>query len=209
MRVCRRLSSLQRPVLRRLVRIQARLAAQGAPPTGDEERELMLSLIEAQNTWAVFVRYFFLSCMLGAKTISGSRVTHVVPGINSEADALDFAKRTVPGATAGGPLSEPPWHTSFVLLRLCGAAGLSNASQIQTAWSVAGNALEHLPKARNFYAHRSRETARKLGAVRAVYGVGMSVRPGQLPGQRHPSSSGSIALAWVEELVNRVRLLPS
>lgn len=205
-RLC--LAALQRPAMRRMAGIRSRLAAHSIPPSPSEARELALCVIEAQNTWAMFVRYFYVSCMLGARTISGARVTQTVGGVNSEADAIAFAKSVVKGLTEDGPLSEPQWHTSTTLLPIASSAGLSNEQQIRVAYSVVGRALNDLPKARNFFAHRSQGTALVLVGLQKRYGLSKDTKPGLIPAQRHPTEQHTIAHAWVEELIHRVRLLP-
>lgn len=202
------LGALQRPAMRKLLGIRDKLGGHAIPPSRVEAREMALCIIEAQNTWGMFVRFFFVSCMLGAKTLGGARVKQSVGPMASEADAVAFARRILPGPLATGPLSEPQWHSGKVLLRLAAAARLSNESQIQVAYSVVGRALEDLPKARNFFAHRSKHSARILEALRSQYALPKGTRPGLIPAQRHPSEPYSIARAWCEELIHRMRLLP-
>ena len=202
------LGALQRPAMRRLLGIRARLAAHAIPPSLSEARELALCVIEAQNAWAMYMRYFFVSCMLGAKTVHGARITQAVGEIASELEAITYAKTIVPGSMPTGPMSEPQWHSSKTMLTLADKAQLSNLTQIQVAYSVVGRALDDLPKARNFFAHRSMHSAMVLGGVRKRYGLPKTVRPGLIPAQRHPTEPHTIAHAWVEELIRRMKLLP-
>lgn len=208
MRPRRNLGILGRRALRRLRTVYARLDDHTIPPSAAQERDLALCLIDAQNIWAGFVRHFFISCLFGATTATGARVRNGIGAFASEGAAVDYAKTVVKGLTEDGPLSEPQWHQSSVLTKLAAAASLSNAQQIGVAYSVVGRALEDLPKARNFYAHRSRHSAKVLIGLRTSYEIPSAVRPALIPAQRHPKVPHTIAREWVAELIRRIALMP-
>lgn len=207
------LRHLQKAAIRQLANIQARLVAGSRLSVKEAERVAALCLIDAQSTWSLFVRSFFVSCTLGARRVGGGRTSTSVPGIKTAADAIKFATfaikpsvKTKKGSI--GPLDEPPWHLGWVLPRLARDAGLSNTAQVVAAYSIPGRALEDLPKARNFFAHRSHKTADVLRALAPQYGLPGSIRAGALPVQLHPKRQGMIASGWVAELSAMVKLLP-
>lgn len=206
------LEKLQTAALRRLDQTRARLIACPIPPDPTAERVIALCVIEAQATWSLFVRYFFLSCALGARRVGGGRVSSTLSGLRTEQDAVAFAVATTrPRAVMKkrpGPLDEPPWHKDLTLRTLALAAGLSNQPQIAAALAVQGRGIEDLPRARNFYAHRSRRTAVGLRDLARHYGLPAPARVGAFPGIGHPERPCSIAAAWVGELRAVVNLLP-
>ena len=215
MRTTTDLVKLQRTANRRFVLLQQRLIALRTPLSSLQQRELAITLIDAQNTWQLFVKYFFISSAIGARRASGQRAHAGIPGILTQGDAIAFAIKETryqiylkKGATgAYKPLDEPGWHLSWVLPKLARAAKLSNETQVLSAWSIPGQAIDHLLTARNFFAHRARHTALDLALLSRVYHVPASTRPALVPGEPHPSSQFSIAFMWVAQLRSMVRLL--
>lgn len=96
----------------------------------------------------------------------------------------------------------------MTLPRLAQLAKLSNEPEILDAYAVPGPALDDLPKARNFYAHRSHHTANVLKTLAPKYGLAATVRAGEIPVQPHPAKPGSIAANWVAQIAAMVKLLP-
>lgn len=80
---------------RRLARVQARVLKCCIPPDNEAQRDLALCIIDAQNTWSLFRRFFFISCMLGARRYGGGRTTTMASGINTAEDAIRFAVLTL------------------------------------------------------------------------------------------------------------------
>ena len=212
MRVVTDLARLQSVGLRQLSGIQYRLQQCGWTWSKDGERVVALCLIDAQSTWSLFVRHFFLSCLLGGRLVSGVRPTTSTSGISTPDAAILFAIREIypkkPPKKKPGPLEEPPWHLPWVLPRLASSAGLSNQTQILRALAVPGRAFEDLPKARNFFAHRSQTTAKQVRSIATNYHLARSVKPGELPCNAYRSRPYSIAYAWVTQIKATIRLLP-
>src|SRR5262249_571576 len=105
------------------------------------------------------------------------------------------------------PLDEPRWHMALTLPRLAQLARLSNEPDVLAAFAVPGPALDDLPKARNFYAHRSHHTADILKTLAPKYGLAPTVRAGEIPAQPQPLKPGSIAVNWVAQIAAMVKLL--
>ena len=106
-----------------------------------------------------------------------------------------------------GPLDEPRWHVPSVFLNLVASAGLSNHAQIVSALAVPGRAFDDLPRARNFFAHRSHRTAKELTSIAGKYHLGGGVRAGELPCAAYPNRPYSIAYAWVTQVKATMGLL--
>ena len=212
MRVVGDLARLQGVGIRQLSGIQYRLRQCGPAWSKDRERIVALCLIDAQSTWSLFVRHFFLSCVLGGRLVSGVRPTMSATNISTPESAILFAIKTIyprkQPKKKPGPLDEPPWHLPWVLPRLAASAGLSNQSQILKALAVPGRALDDLPKARNFFAHRSQRTAKEVRAMARNYRLPGSMKPGELPCSAYPNRPYSIAYAWVAQIRATIRLLP-
>jgi hypothetical protein len=209
MRAVTDLARLEHAATKRLAILEARLRKCHMPPTSADERDIALCVIDAQSTWSQFVRHFFVSCVLGARRISGSRTTVTVGGLHTPDDVIKFAVHAIKPSKktkkALGPLDEPPWHKGWVLLRLAPLVGLSNGVQVVSAFSIPARALDDLTIARNFFAHRSRGTAAELQALAPRYGLASSTRAGVLPGYPDPKRPYSIAAGWLAELRAIVR----
>ena len=122
--------------------------------------------------------------------------------------AISVAYPKKPPKKKLGPLDEPRWHLPSVLLKLVSSARLSNHAQIVSALAVPGRAFEDLPRARNFFAHRSHRTAKELISIAAKYQLGGQVRPGELPCSPYLNRPYSIAYAWVTQVKATMGLLP-
>lgn len=205
------LEKVVQAALRQLSAIEVRLAKTGLDPKS-AERNVALCLIDAQSTWSLFVRCFFASSFMGAARGGGGHVSTTAPGPYTPADAIAWASVALNPKLAGrrkiGPLDEPRWHLPFVLPRLAGLAGLSNQPQILVAYAVPGPAFDDMPKARNFFAHRSRHTAATLKTIAPAYGLPATMRAGEIPGSPHPRRPGTIASTWVDQIASTVKLLP-
>ena len=212
MRIVTDLAHLQRAGLRQLSGIQHRLQQCGLTWSKDRERVVALCLIDAQSAWSLFVRQFFISCLLGGRLVSGVRPTASTSSVTTSDAAIRYAisvaypKRRL--RTKPRPLDEPRWHLPSVLLQLASSARLSNRAQIVSALAIPGRAFDDLPRARNFFAHRSQRTAKELMSIAAKYHLGAHVRPGELPCNAYLNRRYSIAYAWVTQVKATIRLLP-
>ena len=207
------LDKVVRSALHQLSAIEARLARTGLSPK-EAERNVGLCLIDTQSAWSLFVRSFFISCYFGAKRGGGGRVTTTRPAPHMPADSIRWASLRLNPTLATrrrpiGPLDEPRWHMPWVLPRLAQDAGFSNLPQVHVAFAVPGHALDDLPKARIFYAHRSHHTAISLKSLIPKYGLPANIRAGEIPGHPHPARPGSVAEYWVAQIIAMVRLLPA
>jgi hypothetical protein len=176
------LNRLNESFARRTIRLEA-IAAQIAGKAGhDIDRAIAFVTIESLSAWSGFSREFYLSCaFLYPKTIGGRHVAHKQANIVGERDALVHSIQRLKGITARGriaPRDEPVWHEKRALPTLSSSLQLSNHNSVLRGFSYPTTFFDDLPPVRNFYAHRSRETAGRVLNVARRYGN---------PAVRHPN----------------------
>src|SRR4051794_15103582 len=82
-------------------------------------------VIESLNTWAEFVRSYFLSCILRPRRVRGGRVAAPDFAGATFDDAIGVAilrhrpLMRLPSSGRWPRRDEPPWHDPYVLLRSC------------------------------------------------------------------------------------------
>lgn len=160
------------------------------------------AVIELDNVWSSFVRSYYLSWFLAARTRTGTRV-RLKSGLPTAFDqAIAFASTTISGAPRKGVTGrmEPPWHEKRVLMALAKACDASHRSQVQAAMSVRATAFDFVHTVRNFYAHRSEETAAKLPRIARAFGVLPSRRASEIALAIPPKGSATILLDWIAEV---------
>jgi hypothetical protein len=173
---------------------------------GDADRVASLLTIHALNTWAEFNRSYLVCALRGSRTASGVAVRTKFPA-GTRFEAALLAMPTVLRGTAASPLSrrvEPAWHDKAVVLRVFGLSDLSNFIQIQAAFSLPSRSIDDLPIARNFYAHRNRETVGKVRRLGLRYGLPVVSHPTDLMRSTLPKRSATILEEWFVELAHIV-----
>jgi hypothetical protein len=183
----------------------ARAIRVGQTPGYDEA--ICYLTIELANTWSLFVREWYISCtVLRAVRVSGSAVM-TNRGFGHAQDAILFALQVV------GPKKfqrvknqstlrrrdEPTWLQPSTILVLARTLSLSNESNLTAAMSFPTTAFRDLPSVRNFYAHRSPETAQKVKSIALRYGVGIR-HPNEFAVGRWGSRSQIIVEEWIDDL---------
>lgn len=166
--------------------------------------------IENANLWATFVRKLFLACALGSPfTGKGVAVSYAGAKFASERDALLFAIRAVNSRYAAKlaatgqkivPRDEPAWHDRNAFLRIIHTLGLSNEPSIAAAITSSATTLEHMPTIRNFYAHRTEETAKKTSRVQLSYGFSSSIHPTEFLASRIISRPQTVLRQLVDDV---------
>ncbi len=212
MRLTADLRRLVEPTHRRLSIVFGRVHACGSPPTPEEEREIALAIIDAHGCWANFSKHFFISCCLGARTVSGARAACAALSFAKDEDVVRFSAaaigRPIPVKRKRlMPFDEPDWHTPQTLLQLIKAAALSNEAQIQKALSIPGRSIDDLRVTRNFFAHRSHVAALRVQALVPRYGLPSTSRPAVFVGTRQPGKPYSIVGGWIAEMRSVVSLM--
>lgn len=175
-----------------------------APVGPAEDRIAAFVAIEALNLWTGFARSFYLSSALGARTLAGQPVVLNAASISTRHDAIGFAVLYFkPRANPAGPwtwLDEPAWRQPKTLVRLVGALGASNEPQVLAAFGIPCSVFKQLPRVRNFYAHRGKDTARQVDKVARSLRMAAARHPSNLICSRAPSRPQNVVCDWLDEL---------
>jgi hypothetical protein len=175
----RDLRRLQQSGLRRVAKLRELAAdANAASSQADREIRLAWTLIEMHNLWHGFCRSLFLSSALRAWDGTGKRVAiAAAPAPKSVEQAVGLAiQRVNPSRYGNGTrtrwtwFDEPKWQEPATLLNCLRAVGADNISVVTRGLTLPTRTLTDLPTFRNFYAHRNRSTASKVGAILPIYG---------------------------------------
>lgn len=163
--------------------------------------------IEALNIWANFSRSFYLSGILCPRRIGGTRIGVYTPRV-SEQVAIENAiitwrphlSRRVAQGGRWHRREEPTWHDPQLLQSICTAAGFSNMSEIQAAFSSGYRVFRDLPVVRNYFAHRNRYTRQAAVNIASFYGIPAFGRPSDILMRRPLRRPQSLVLEWIDEL---------
>jgi hypothetical protein len=145
-------------------------------PKGDHEqrdRTVARICIDSLNQWTNFSRSFYLSCIAGARTKTGSIArTSAFSFVDFQA-AIDYATASAKPHLKNFPVKrreEPPWFDPFLLLSLSQKLAFTNQAAVIAALSGKTNVFNHLPVFRNFFAHRNEDTHRKTVRIETDLG---------------------------------------
>ena len=172
-------------------------------PFAVADRQVSFICINALNTWAEFNRSYILAAVRRTRTNSGTLVkTSLHPSTGPDAVMryviMRMSKRPLRGNVTRR--DEPTWHSRRDLIKVGRIVALSNLAQVQAALALPSAAIDDLPTARNFYAHRNGETAAKITNLMGRY---------VMPTQDHPTEflrmsvlgrPCSVLEEWIEEL---------
>lgn len=198
-------------VLDRFRRIRVHLNESASWSSSQRTRMLTFIAVDLHNTCSAFLRSYYLSSATGARLITGEAVSTAQP-IADQEDALTFAVHLAGRGRGRGPwqrMQEPPWHDSTTFLRVLNAAGCSNATGVNAAWSIQTEALAHLTRARHFMAHRNSETAVRLRQLSQAYGLPAPRQPDSLMLMRGRGRPQPIINDWMDDLEAVFSLMPA
>lgn len=165
--------------LSRVERLTAMALAARSESFPQRNRSAAYVSIELQAVWAQFVRSFVVSCLLNARSSVGKVSTSVAVG-NVEDAVLEATRVLKPAARKPlRPRDEPAWHDPAILSRIATRLSFSNSLQITAALSTGARSFGLIPVYRNFFAHRSRATAKRVVQSAAKLGI---------TGVRHPAN---------------------
>lgn len=214
MRPTRDLAKLRGEATAYLGRLRDQTSGVIADTTPNSRRVFAHVTIELLNTWALFARCFFLSCVIRPRRVNGGRVIATAFSGNDFSDAIGVAmarhrQRRAPLPGGGWDRrDEPTWHDTAVLLSSCADLGCSNLAQIQAALSTGTAVFYHLPTFRNFFAHRNDSTAQSARNVAAFYSIPTAGRhPAEILRQRPHGRPFPILLEWIDDIDVTVELL--
>jgi len=204
MRWCRKLGSLQRVAARRLERLRQLTLGTQAAPVRRFEAEITYVVVDLLNTWANFVRSYYLSCLFRARTVNNQVIQSAVAFPDTNA-ALGFAvqrwnRRATPNsAGVWRRRDEPAWQDHRVLLTLSSELRLSNDPTIRAGVSLGAQVLNDLTPFRNFFAHRNAVTHRTAVTIAATYGI-FARKPSIALTSRPLGRPQSLLLDWIDEI---------
>jgi hypothetical protein len=104
-------------------------------------------------------------------------------------------------------MDEPKWHITRQYLRLMRQVSSSNLAAVQIALGYQPQSREDLVTARNFFAHKSESTAKKVRALAPSYRLPASLGPPELLLSIEPGQSQPIVLNWLDDLRTSVGLM--
>jgi hypothetical protein len=177
------------------------------------DRALSFISIEALATWSAFVREFYLSCaLLRPRTIGGQVVRHRGASIGTEKDALLHSIMVLKGPSSPSyrsaanspriaPRDEPAWHEKRVLLALSSSISLTNNLAVTTGLSYPTTFFDDLPPVRNFYAHRSSNTAERIARIaNRKYAIAQLRHPNDFMNNLIPGRAQPLLMEWLGDI---------
>lgn len=214
MRPVRRLTELRNRALRRVSKLKGLGELCRAPLTPEDERMVAFVTIEACNLWAEFMRTYYLSCAFNAERDGGGVVT---VGRLSRCVSLDANGALVAAAVAlkrerrySGALrrtEEPNWVQVHTIVALADRMEFSNQSAISSALSFGAVSFDHWPTMRNFFAHRSGDSALRAKNVGRQIGVGAVHHPSEIMVAFLRGRPQSVLCDWLDEVRIGVELM--
>ncbi len=207
-----RLEKLNRAARRRIARLRSSVSPLSLPATPEGDRAVAWAIIEADNLWAGFLRAYYLSATIHAKTVSGGKITLTSAAFPDLQAALKFAARLKDPKFKKPVVSrrdEPAWHNTADFLKLLQNIGVSNLPRVHAALAYGTTFFNHLRTIRNFYAHRCDDTSRKAGGVGIKLGLSAtpSLHATQIMCTRLPRRPQNIATDWLDDIGNVIDLL--
>jgi hypothetical protein len=199
------LRKLRRAFLKRLTRLDQKIAQVKALALPEQDPVLAYVAIESLNAWATFSRSYYLSCIIHAKTKRNIRI-QVTPANMMLDQALGMAIQLFkPYSTPKSDGSwhrrdEPAWHDPNVLMRACNNVSCSQQNKIEAAFSLGQRVFLYLPVFRNFFAHRNQSSCRAAQSIAPRYSLPTSLAPTQLLLRSRPQAQVSIIVEWLDEL---------
>jgi hypothetical protein len=167
-----------------------------------EARTVAFVTLEALTLWANFVRAFYLSCVHNARREGGERVKVSVSGLGTDEAAIAFSLKIIKFARR----NEPVWHEPTTLSKLFVAVKASNLTQVQGAISAQPYVFTALPTIRNFFAHRSLQSAQKIPGVARGIGLSVGLRPCEILCSRLPGRPQNVLADWIDDIRNAIEL---
>lgn len=209
-----RLSKLHSAATRRALKLRSLVEAFGLPATAEKDRVVAWVVIEAVNLWGGFLRAYYLSGAIKARTGSGVPV-YFARTFASRQAALTHAVRLLKNPKFNKKTivrrDEPAWHDVGNFLKLATSVGLSNLAQVQTALAYRTNFFGLLAPVRNFYAHRSDETCRRAANVGVRLGLAATprMRATEILCSRLPRRPENVITDWLYDMESVIDLMCS
>ena len=177
----------------------------------ESDHGISYTTIESLNLWANFCRSYFLSCSLLPLRGDGSQIHLSNASIHNYDDAISVAMRrckyNIWRRGRWDRRDEPPWHQPATLIKCCQEIGCSHYSDILVAFSVPTKVFDHLPKFRNFFAHRNDQTTLTVKNLALYYSISDRLHPSETLCSRAYGRPQILILDWIDDINNTIGLL--
>lgn len=166
-------------------------------------------VIDTQTLLSNFFRSYYVSCMLGTRTINGSYFSHSIT-LHDEYSAIDPYMRIIrsrnytPNWTQR---DEPPWHKPDTIIHAL--SQLSNPAYPFVSGGLSAGYLvfKNIVPVRNFYAHKNRSNLRQVATVAASYSIPLSLHPNELLLSYPLGDNSTVIENWYFEILNTIEYL--
>lgn len=142
-----RLDKLNTVARRRIARLRLIVSPLSLPATPEADRAVAWAIIEADNLWAGFLRAYYLSAAIHARTASGGKIRLSSAAFPDLQSALKFAARLKDPKFKKSIVSrrdEPAWHNTTDFLKLLQKIGASNLPRVQAGLAYGTTFFNHL-----------------------------------------------------------------
>lgn len=159
------------------------------------------SIIMLHDAWAQFCRTLFIQSSIGGYQTRGNVILTRATNFhgaspNDPVAALRLRRRNSP------PYWEPNWSVSGEFIRALQGIGAPNQLSISSAIGSTSSPAEQLRHTRNFLAHRTPDTAKKLVSELARYGASLPVNLETIMGVSPRSGYSNLFDMWVDDLIS-------
>lgn len=215
MRVHRRLKSLRAYGYKKFWALQRRADRISTTKTSVDatqfETEISYVTISALNVWSNICKWYYISCTLGTKSISGAHIA--APGRLADANAAigiavryykPSARLQISGEWQGR--DEPAWHVPSVVIDVFGAASIPTQNHVKSSFSLGFTVFDDLPTFRNYFAHKNRET-RALAMRKAPRYLIVANKPSEVLAAAPVGRTDSLLETWIHELRTTLDML--
>lgn len=199
----RRLEDLGRKCSSRSARLRDAAVGLQPPLNGSERAYSSFVVLEVLTLWANFARFYFISCALGAKSPDGGRVQLGVAPFADEKAALAFGAKGEKNKSRG----EPIWHDFDAFGRVMGKLNLADPTRLLTSLGYPSKVFDDLPPCRNFFAHRTQNTARKVKNVARRNGINPALPPSEVVCTPATGRSYPLVVDWLDDLTAIIEIL--
>ncbi len=203
-----RLTVVASRAVTRIDRLLALSSGLSFPAAAVDDRLAAFLSLEAMNCWNTFLReYYVAATLIGAKDRNGNRVVaNIFP---SEGAAVLEAIRHVNRRrfnflqqNGQNPTwwDEPRWANPAIFMNILRGVRFNNLQHIATAFAVSSDVFLSFPTVRNFFAHRSQDTAAKLIPVAQRHGLPVDTRASSIMSFIPQSAAANLAEQWLADL---------
>ena len=153
--------------------------------------------------WANFARSYYLSCALRAKSPDGGEFELAIPFFPDERTALRFAAKGEKTTSRG----EPIWHDLSAFGRVMRTLQPLDQTRLLAGLSYSSTVFRDLPPCRNFFAHRTLNTANKVRRVARKNGVNPALPASEIVCTHASGRTDGLIVDWLDDLTAIIDIL--